>query len=261
MNQGMNLGICCIAKNEDKYIEEFIAYHLKLGFDHIYVFQNNWRHKPGVFDEYYNVSWYVQDGEQQQLNAYNRFMTDPCLGAAYLDWVAFIDVDEFLCVRTGEPVREVLRRYANAPALSVNWRLFGSSGLKYDGKENSVLKRFTKCQATLNRHVKQLVNLKFMRDNGMYGKALMTNPHHGNFASVNQECRLVRGPFNQDNLQAEHPLEINHFAVKTWDECLEKCARGRADYSVKRNAEEFFKEHDLNEVENTVARDFFFGAI
>ena len=33
MNQGMNLGICCIARDEDRYIEEWIAYHLKLGFD------------------------------------------------------------------------------------------------------------------------------------------------------------------------------------------------------------------------------------
>ena len=38
---------------------------------------------------------------------------------------------------------------------------------------------------------------------------------------------------------------------------MAKCARGRADYSVKRNAEEFFREHDKNEVDNTVAKDFY----
>ena len=38
---------------------------------------------------------------------------------------------------------------------------------------------------------------------------------------------------------------------------MAKCARGRADYSVKRNAEEFFKEHDKNEVDNTVAKELY----
>ena len=53
------------------------------------------------------------------------------------------------------------------------------------------------------------------------------------------------------------PLELNHYVVKTWDECLAKCARGRADVACKRNAEEFFREHDKNDIENTIAKDFY----
>lgn len=34
----MQTTICCIAKNEDRYIHEWIAYHLKLGFDKIYIY-------------------------------------------------------------------------------------------------------------------------------------------------------------------------------------------------------------------------------
>lgn len=33
--------ICCIAKNEDDYIEEWIDYHIKIGFDKIVIFDNN----------------------------------------------------------------------------------------------------------------------------------------------------------------------------------------------------------------------------
>ena len=36
------LAICCIAKDEDKYIDEWIEYHLGLGFDKIYVFRDDW---------------------------------------------------------------------------------------------------------------------------------------------------------------------------------------------------------------------------
>lgn len=45
--------------------------------------------------------------------------------------------------------------------------------------------------------------------------------------------------------------------TKTWEETLEKVARGRADCGMKRNAEEFFKEHDINEIDNTIAKEFY----
>lgn len=41
----------------------------------------------------------MQDGEVQQLNAYNGFLRHPELAVEQLDWCAFIDVDEFICVR------------------------------------------------------------------------------------------------------------------------------------------------------------------
>jgi hypothetical protein len=39
----MKVAIVCIAKNEDLYLEEWVNYHLKLGFDRIYIYMNNWR--------------------------------------------------------------------------------------------------------------------------------------------------------------------------------------------------------------------------
>ena len=37
----MDTVICCIAKKETNYIEEWIRYHLKLGFSKIYIFDNS----------------------------------------------------------------------------------------------------------------------------------------------------------------------------------------------------------------------------
>lgn len=86
------------------------------------------------------------------------------------DWSAFIDVDEFICLRDkSKSFKEILEEFKAYPSLAINWRLFGSSGMKYDGSHD-VVTRFTKCEAVLNRHVKQLVNLKMMRENGLMGK-------------------------------------------------------------------------------------------
>lgn len=37
------VALAAIAKDEDNYIEEWIRYNLKLGFDKIIIYQNNWR--------------------------------------------------------------------------------------------------------------------------------------------------------------------------------------------------------------------------
>lgn len=34
----MKTAIVCIAKNEDNYIDEWLKYHAKLGFDYAYVY-------------------------------------------------------------------------------------------------------------------------------------------------------------------------------------------------------------------------------
>lgn len=77
----------------------------------------------------------------------------------------------------------------------MNWRLFGSSGLKFDGRRD-VVTRFTKCGRDLNRHIKQFVNLKMIRDNGMLDRAFFVNPHFGNWSGVNLEGNAVIGPYN-----------------------------------------------------------------
>ena len=247
----MKIGICAIAKND-----EWIRYHLKLGVDQICIFQNNWRYS-GPFTENFHVHWYAQDGEVQQLNAYNRFLHNSNLSIQELDWCAFVDVDEYICVRdVSRSFQDILEEFQAYPSLAINWRLFGSSRLSWDGSHD-VVTRFTKCEAVLNKHIKQVVNLKMIRENGILSKAYFTNPHYGNWATVNLQKNAVVGPFNIQCLDQVQPLELNHYVVKTWDECLAKCSRGRADVSCKRNAEEFFREHDKNDIENTVAKEFY----
>jgi len=36
------IALVTMAKDEDFYLQEWIDYHLKLGFDDIFIYQNNW---------------------------------------------------------------------------------------------------------------------------------------------------------------------------------------------------------------------------
>lgn len=62
--------LVCIAKDEDNYIQEWIDYHLKLGFSDIYIWQNNWRSK--VVKERGDIHLRVIDGDFKQVECYNK---------------------------------------------------------------------------------------------------------------------------------------------------------------------------------------------
>jgi hypothetical protein len=66
----MRVALVCIAKNEDPYIQEWIDYNKKLGFDDIFIYQNDWRWDG----ESENVHKFVIDGKSKQREAYNHFI-------------------------------------------------------------------------------------------------------------------------------------------------------------------------------------------
>jgi hypothetical protein len=94
------LAICAIVKDEARYIEEWLAFHFLQGVSQVLIFDNEntdgtrdilkcvARHLPISV-----VNWPGQDYYQVQMEAY-RDGAMRLTGQA--DWVAFIDIDEFL---------------------------------------------------------------------------------------------------------------------------------------------------------------------
>lgn len=249
----MKIAAICIAKDEDDYIEEWIKYHLKLGFDDIFIYENNWRHSFQA--QYKNVHFIAYDGVVMQLKAYNSFIQ--VFGNSF-DWAAFIDVDEFVVNTTKVPFKHIIES-KTCPQLALNWRIMGSNNLHEDDtQDKSVLNRFIKGGKSLNRHVKQFVNLKYFRDNKQ-PYPIFINPHCTNKESTSMLGIKFFGPWQDANLNfVMHDLELYHYAVKTPEELHKKVMRGRADTVQNRIAEEqsYFKEHDQNDIELTYARDF-----
>lgn len=64
------IAVAAIVKDEDNYLEEWADYHLKLGFDDVFVWQNNWRSQlAGKLGEH--VHFKVCDGDYMQVKCYN----------------------------------------------------------------------------------------------------------------------------------------------------------------------------------------------
>ena len=118
--------ICCIAKNENKYINNWVNYHLNIGFSHIYIFDNNDSSTPYVGDyieQKDKVTIFNKNNIHQQsfqLRCYQEFY-DKYLNT--FDWCAFIDVDEF--ISGVKDVRDWLSKLTDFESVRIKWKMFG----------------------------------------------------------------------------------------------------------------------------------------
>lgn len=141
------MAVVAIMKNEGAYIKEWIDFHLKVGVEHFYIYNNDSTDnmlevlKPYV--EAGKVTVIDFPGRKMQIPAYYDAMDRFRNEAKY---IAVIDGDEFLMpVQKGkllaEVVDEILAKDRFAGAVAVNWRMYGSSG--HEKKpEGGVLKNF-----------------------------------------------------------------------------------------------------------------------
>lgn len=158
----MRIALVTIARDEDNYIDEWVDYNLLIGFDDIFIYQNGgW--KCNLKKKYPNV--HLLDGDIFDLtkvgqdNFYNHFKDT--YGKEY-DWVAFIDVDEFLNIvdeSYDHNIKLFLNDYSDKDSVSIYWKLFGTSDLKKVKDDDfSCINRFTKCQSHLNVITKTIYN-------------------------------------------------------------------------------------------------------
>jgi len=136
----IKIACVCIAKNEDSYIQEWVEYNTKLGFDKIILYQNNWRTK---FDHPNLIKIEFDENRgDRQVFCYNSFISD---FKSDFNFAAFFDVDEFLVLKKHRSVKHFVEEYSEHPCISMKWFYFGDNGLKHiENNDFNVLKRFTK---------------------------------------------------------------------------------------------------------------------
>lgn len=242
----MDAVVCCIALNEHKYINEWINYHLKLGFSNIYIYDNSNDNNMYYLHNNDNIIVLHLPGRRRQYNAYiHFFMTF----GKYHKWCAVLDCDEFIVLHKHKNIVDFLQQYLQNGALSINLYIFGSNGHK-TYTENLVLERFTKREKNVNKHIKYIVCCENFA--GCY------NPHFPllNNGTVIKDVHgnIVSGPFNE--LDDNSICQINHYFGKSYEEYLIKQKRGCADNDYIRSISEFY-DNDLNEIEDLTALNFY----
>ena len=240
-----HLAICAIAKDEGDYFKEWIDWHHMMGVDKFYIYDNEstdqTRRVLAPYIESGLVEYKYFPGYRRQLGAY-----DDCLAHHRYDarWLAFIDIDEFIVPVKDSSIPAFLSRFEDAPVVEINWLVYGSGG---EEKKSSrpVMERFrfhSEGDHILNRHVKSIVNPRRVFN--------MIGCHEA--ARINGKSRDSHGKAINKNFRQRRPqqdvIRINHYAVKSKEEFVEKQNRGRASGKKRNVPSEYFDQYDLNQI-------------
>lgn len=242
------LAICAVVKNEAPYIEEWLEFHLMQGVEHFYIYDNESTDGTSEILKRYERQGLVTDTpwpvNPPQFEAYNHCLK---VYGYQNEWIAFIDVDEFLYIYDDEDIKQYLALLPDtASVLAVHWVMYGSSGAQK--QENGlVTRRFFKKALQPNGHVKSIVRPAKTISVG-------NNPHtfrvrEGDIINernekLPEEYAILENPTAID-------IRINHYHTKSKEEYFErKLTKPDPGSGVTYNEErvrEMFIAHDIND--------------
>lgn len=255
--------ICAIFKNEHPFILEWLAFHRCLGINDFYIADNMSSDGSSdlliALDKIGIIKYFVyptQADTAPQIGAYNML-----LNSVDTEWLAFIDADEFITpfnFEEGLINLHALFSDCRVSAIALNWAVYGSS-CSIIPEKKLIIERLNKRankEHTVNLHYKSIVRKK---DTISAGK----NPHsfilNGNKKYIKtsgyeeQECNGLSKTVDWEKAR------INHYVIKSKAEFFtKKVARGRAttlEADLNRTIK-FFRNHDLNQVEDNIPRWF-----
>ena len=215
------LGLCAIAKDETPFLREWTAYHHYIGFEKIYIYDNDSRTpvRDSIAD-FYDLricDSYTMPGKARQLVAYNHCLKHH---GHEFEWLAFFDLDEFLCLVQDKDARILLRDYEQFPAVSINCSDFSSSG-KLGSPAGSVAENYT-------QHIRYSITAKCI-----VRPAMVKMPFTAHHFLYSQGCAV--NAMKQPSFGAYTPLAIdkvrlNHYLYKSQQDYEERLRRGDATY-------------------------------
>lgn len=240
----MNIVICAIAKLENNYIYHWAKYHLDLGFNHIFIYDNNECDGERIDSVFKNTLLEdsvtiidVRGQKKAQLKVYNAFYY-----TFEFDWCAFIDIDEFITFSPASKIQtigDLVKERQGHNAIVLNWMCFGDCGnVHYE--DIPVTDRFREPIVPLpfvasqidgtpeNQHIKSIIKkgLCIDWDEEHYP---FKNPHIP--AGLFDICNASGVPVNNYPWQElDYNIAfIRHYITMSIEEYTRKSKRGAAD--------------------------------
>ena len=242
-NYKSKICLCTIGKKENLYIKEFVEHYKKLGYDKIFLYDNNdiegERFKDAlseyIMDNFVIIIDYIgykgKSGGTQFEAYYDCYQKN----SEKYDWLSFYDIDEFLEIVNHKTIKEFLseKKFEKCQNIKINWMLYTDNGLiYYDGRK--VQERFT--EPLLNNsasiHIKSTVR-GHMKINYWTNRS---NPHSSNInvtscTSTGKIMKNYESPYIcPPNYEFAY---LKHYKTKTIEEFIDKVKRGTADHLEK----------------------------
>jgi hypothetical protein len=210
-------------KDEARFLPEWLAYHVVLGVEHAYVYDNN------SSDDITSVMAPFVEAGYATIIPWPTTPISPSAQNDFLErfgprcrWVAFLDADEFLVEHSPGALRAALDAQARRPAVAVSSRYCGSAGHETI-PPGLVVDRFDRAAARLNDHVKVIARPAEIHR--------YRNPHNfyyrfGRLART-PDGRRVFGTFVRADADAD--LVLHHYLYRSREDYERK---SRSTYST-----------------------------
>jgi len=129
--------VCAFFKDEEKYIREWVEYHKLIGVEHFYLYDNGSRDfSRGILDPYVKeglvtlIHWSDRMPFRLEEEAATHWALSTQIPAyehatkweAYkeTEWLAFLEIDEFLVPVSGHSLGDVLKEYQDFPGINLS---------------------------------------------------------------------------------------------------------------------------------------------
>lgn len=252
----MILGITSIQKNRGKYILEWIAFHLAVGFNKFYIYNHG--SDPlqieiliKLSEKFPDLIHATQIGDavdRPQITAYQHSWAN---NKNLCDAMAFIDGDEFLFSPNKNLPSELSKFFENdVSALGVYWMIYGSSG-HYKEPEGLIIenfKRHARPDFHPNRHIKTI--LKGGEDS-IINHSHIFNTSKGTYDELN---RIINHPIVNEFTPSIETFRINHYTIQSYEYFKNKKQNsGQADLPRAFSAirpDEHFHQYDRNDCDD-----------
>ena len=215
-----------MAKDEDHIVNEWIVHHILLGFEHVYLYDDN--SKIPITEAIKNLPLWILEKvtiyrlEENDSNFFNDiFLTSQYYDATLYEnfksikqtyflnyflinhkhiskWCFFGDVDEFLYIKDDINICDFLEIYNNYNNLYIPWLIYGSS-YNIDQPNGLVIENFTlheNLYSDIGKSIAKLSEILFIYDGHQ-------------ISNVNSYY------FNSNKKLFELPIHINHYQINS----------------------------------------------
>ena len=227
-----HISICGCFKNEARFFKEWIEYHMMMGVDHFYLYNNNSEDnyqevlKPYINKGIVTLEQYpqipVQPGAYQHW--YDNYRNET-------DWVSFLDMDEFFVPLKHDNLKNWLADYGKYPVLMIYWKMFGTSGIMKHDDTRLVTEQYTICWPKPDGIGKLLYNTNYdilSIDRGAHHDLKVW--YHGiKIPPINCYGYFVQAGIHRTNGN-EIDIQLNHYWSKAFDIYELKHRRGSSAF-------------------------------
>ena len=220
-----------IGKKENLYAKEFVKHYLKLGYNHIFIYDNN-NIKDEKFEDVLkneiNKNFVTIINYRglalDQTNAYRDCYEK---NNKKFDWLSFFDLDEFLEFKNKkDTIQRFLsnNRYNGCQNIKINWLIYkNNDSLYYENKPLEQRLRIPDYKEGANIHIKSTVRGNLSQNYWLK----RANPHTSltNFTSCSSSGKIISydSPYNKP--PDYKYVYLKHYYYKSFEEFCMKIRR------------------------------------